>query len=105
MPVLHTKPVAPAGYESTDWLSEVDEILRMLRELDPGAPDVVIEICMGLYARAVEMDVQLARMPSNGLADWVRKNQVAQVLDLIVFMHKSASRMVEVRRQEIELSR
>lgn len=86
-----------------------DEIMTMvttLRELEDAMPDVIMSACMAFMARCTEIHLQLVRVEgSYRKAKTFRVTQLAKVMDLIEFEFKGASRLIEVRRQDVELSR
>lgn len=85
---------------------EIDAILAVMTSLDPAMPDQVIATCMALMGRATELLVVIGRSEAtHRRLKVVRLSQLEPVMALIDFMFKGASRMVEIRRQEIDLSR
>lgn len=98
---------AVASLESTASLE--DEIMTMvttLRELEDAMPDVIMSTCMAFMARCTEIHLQLVRIEgSHRKAKTFRVTQLAKVMELIEFEFKGASRLIEVRRQDVELSR
>lgn len=117
MPILHTKesPVRAAG--RADQLiaelapdasleEELDAMVEALKVLDPTAPDLIMSTCMALMARCTELYLQLVRIEgTHRKARVFRTSQLQKVMDLIDFEFKGASRLIEVRRQEVELSK
>lgn len=86
-----------------------DEIMAMvvtLRNLEDAMPDVIMSTCMGYMARCTEIHLQIIRVEgSNRRLKTFRVTQLSKVMELIEFQFKGASRLIEVRRQEVELSR
>ncbi len=85
---------------------ELDAMLLDLIGADMEIPDEVIRICAGYMARCTELHVKIVRVEgeNRGLR-WIRTQQITKVMDLIEFIYKAASRIVEIRRQDTELSR
>lgn len=108
MPVLHAKPQlktveAPAGGSLEE---ELDGMVHTIESLDPGEPDVIMATCMALMARCTEIYLNLVRIEAeNRRARVFRTTQLQKVMDLIDFQFRGASRLIEVRRQEVELSK
>jgi len=117
MPVLQVKSSQPPKVSTPDvQLSslsehstleeEIDAIIKVMRDLHMQDPETMLTSCMALMARATEIHVGLIRMEANmRKAKAFRTMQLAKVIELIEFEFKAASRLVEVRRQEIELSK
>lgn len=85
---------------------ELSAMVRTLVEMDGHTPDVFMSTCMALMARCTELWLQLVRIEGrHRKAKAIRTMQLQRVMDLIDFESKSASRLIEVRRQEIELSK
>lgn len=77
-----------------------------IRELGLDLPDQVIQACTSFMARCTELHVQMVRVEgSSRHIRWVRTQQLTKVMELIEFTYKAASRLVEIRRQDVELSR
>jgi hypothetical protein len=89
-----------AGYEE-----ELDAIVVDLQNIIWDLPDEVMRLCQGYMARCTEMHLNLVRMGSNRAAKFVRTQQLAKVMELIDFTYKAASRSVEIRRQDVEMSK
>jgi hypothetical protein len=86
--------------------AEIDAILATLSRMDSTMPDQVIITCMALMARATELAVALSRQEAtNRRLKVVRISQLQPTIELIDFTFRGASRLVELRRQEIELSK
>lgn len=86
-----------------------DEIIAMvttITNLDFSQADVVMTTCMGYMGRCTEIWLQLLRIEGpHRKAKTFRVMHLQKVMDLIEFEYKAASRLIEVRRQEVELSR
>jgi len=86
-----------------------DEVIAMVTSiqiLDLTQADVVMAMCMGYMARCTEIWLQLLRIEgAHRKAKTFRVMYLQKVMDLIEFEYKAASRLIEVRRQEVELSR
>ncbi len=117
MPVLQVKssqlPSTPAPDSRISSLSshptledEIDAIVDTMKDLSSASPDVMLSTCMALMARLTEIHIGLIRLePNMRKAKAFRTSQLQKVMDLVEFEFKAASRLVEVRRQEIELSK
>ena len=85
---------------------EITEMVINLREMQDATPDLIITTCMGYMARCTEIHLQLIRVEgTNRKLKTFRVTQLAKVMELIEFEFRGASRLIEVRRQEVELSR
>lgn len=85
---------------------EMDTMVAALQELDPSAPDLIMSTCMALMARCTEIYLQLVRVEGiHRKARVFRTTQLQPIMDLLDFYFKGASRLIEVRRQEVELSK
>ncbi len=86
-----------------------DEIIAMvsnITNLDFAQADVVMTTCMGYMGRCTEIWLQLLRIEGqHRKAKTFRVMHLQKVMDLIEFEYKAASRLIEVRRQEIDLSK
>jgi len=90
-----------------DLEAELDAmLLDLVQAADIQLPDEVIRMCAAYMARCTELHVRIVRVEgeNRGLR-WIRTQQLDKVMDLIEFMYKAASRIVEIRRQDTELSR
>jgi hypothetical protein len=85
--------------------AEIDLMLRTMRTFWELEPDHVMRFCGALSARCSELAVHLHRL--EGRRDWkqIRTMQVDRCLAELDRQFKLASRMIEVRRQDIETSR
>ncbi len=85
---------------------ELDAMLFDLIKAEMELPDEVIRMCAGYMARLTELHVRIVRIEGENRGyRWVRTQQINKVEDLIEFLYKAASRLVEIRRQDTELSR
>lgn len=85
---------------------EIMAMVTTLRELEDAMPDVIMSTCMAFMARCTEIYLQLVRAEgSYRKAKVFRVTQLSKVMELIEFEFKGASRLIEVRRQDVELSR
>jgi cytosine/adenosine deaminase-related metal-dependent hydrolase len=84
---------------------EIDLALRAVRGFWEMEPDQVMQMASALSARATELSVHLHRL--EGKREWrqIRTMQVERLLAELDRQFKIASRMLEVRRQDIETSR
>lgn len=117
MPVLQVKDpngvTALRSSDSTDLIppgldvsDELDVMVQMLKRLNTDRPDVIMSTCMSLMARCTELHLQLFRAEmGNRRNKVIRTMELEKVIDLVEFMFRGASRIVEIRRQDTELSR
>ena len=85
---------------------EIESILETMTSLDMAKVGMVLETCMGMMGRCTEMHIDLSRLEmTDRKAKVVRTMYLKPVMDLIEFLFKGGSRMTEVYRQEMELSR
>ncbi|MEO6157939.1 MAG: hypothetical protein ABIQ39_09950 [Ilumatobacteraceae bacterium] len=84
---------------------EVDLMLRAVRGFWQMEPDQVMRMSSAMSARCTELEVHLHRL--EGKREWkqVRTMQVDRLLMELDRQFKVASRLLEVRRQDIETSR
>lgn len=109
----HLAPVSAATAATTGLGSMAtleNEIDAMLTDLTKNAaldlPDEVMRMCSAFMGRCTEIHVQVVRVEGRDRElRWFRTQQLAKVMDLIEFMYRSASRIVEIKRQEVELSK
>lgn len=102
------KPFAQdlAPFEGDSLEDEVIAMVTSIKELDFSQADVVMAMCMGYMARCTEIWLQLLGIEgTHRKAKTFRVMHLQKVMDLIEFEYKAASRLIEVRRQEVELSR
>lgn len=85
--------------------SEVDLMLTSLRGFWQKEPDQRMRMITAMSARCTEMAVHLHRL--EGRREWrqIRTMQVDRLLTELDRQFKIASREIEVRRQDIELTR
>lgn len=85
---------------------EIDAMVHTIQAIDMGLPDQMIATCMALMGRCTELHILLVRAEGQyRRAKAFRVNQLAKVMELIDFEYRAASRLIEVRRQEVELSK
>lgn len=84
---------------------EIDLMLRTVRGFWELEPDAVAKLIQALSARCTEMCVHLHRL--EGRREWrqVRTQQVERLLAELDRQWKLASRLIEIRRQDLELMR
>lgn len=93
-------------FEGDSLEDEIVEMVSNIKNLDFSQADVVMAMCMGYMARCTEVWLQLLRIEGqHRKAKTFRVMHLQKVMDLIEFEYKAASRLIEVRRQEIDLSR
>jgi hypothetical protein len=85
---------------------EIDLMFRTIREFHSMEPDQVLILSSAISARASEMSVHLHRL-ENKHREWrqIRTMQVNVVLAELDRQFKDHSRLIEVRRQDLELIR
>jgi hypothetical protein len=82
---------------------ELDGILVVIRDFWTMEPDQVMAHCASLTARLTELEVLLHRVEARDRQfKQIRTMQVQKILDEVDRQFKIASRLVEVRRQDIE---
>jgi hypothetical protein len=110
----HILPDVPALRKISDMSAsanledELDAIVESLQEMIRAGetPDVLMNACMAMQARCTEIYLQLVRIEGKvRKARLFRTAQLQKVMDLLEFTFKGASRLIEMRRQDIELSR
>lgn len=84
---------------------EIDLMLRTVRGFWELEPDQVAKLIQAMAARCTELCIHLHRL--EGRREWkqVRTQQVERLLAELDRQWKLASRLIEVRRQDIDLSR
>jgi len=84
---------------------EIDMMLRTIRTFWELEPDQRMRFITAMSARCTEMSVHLHRL--EGRREWrqIRTMQVERLLTELDRQFRIASREVEVRRQDLELSR
>lgn len=82
---------------------EIDLMLRTVREFWNMEPDQVMRTASAFSARCTELSIHLFRL--EGRREWkqVRTMQVDKLISELDRQFKLASRLVEVRRQDIAL--
>ena len=85
--------------------SEIDTMLATVREFWNMEPDAVMRMSSALSARCTEMSVYFYRF--EGRREWkqVRTMQVEKLLAEIDRQFRMSSRLVEIRRQDMETMR
>lgn len=83
---------------------ELDAMISDIKNASLDLPDEMIGLCAAYMARCTEIHVRLIRVGSRA-ANFLRTQQLAKVMELLEFSYRAASRIVEIRRQESELSR
>ncbi len=93
-------------FEGDSLEDEIMDMVSNITNLDFAQADVVMAMCMGYMGRCTEIWLQLLRIEgTHRKAKTFRVMHLQKVMDLIEFEYKAASRLIEVRRQEVELSR
>jgi hypothetical protein len=98
--------LSPAGYLGTreEIEKELDLIAAAIRMFYRKQPDQVMRECAGYSARLTEMAVLLHRVEAgNRQYTRIRTQQVERFLSELDRQFKTASRLVEVQRQDLEL--
>jgi hypothetical protein len=94
------------AFEGNNLYGEVEAMVQTIQSVIDSQPDVIMSTCMALMARCTEIWIQLLRVEGeNRKAKTFRTMHLQKVMDLIDFEFKGASRLIEVARQEVELSR
>lgn len=89
-----------------DITDELDAMVKDLCGINWDVPDEVLRLCQAFMARCTEIYLILVRVEGgNRGLKFVRTQQLVKVMELIEFTYKSSSRSVEIRRQDVELSR
>lgn len=83
---------------------ELDAMVEDIKNASLDLPDEMIGLCAAYMARCTEMHIRLIRVGSRA-ANYLRTQQLAKVMELLEFSYRAASRIVEIRRQESEMSR
>lgn len=83
--------------------AELDAVLAETRRFWSLQPDQVMQMCAAFTARLTELEVLLHRAETRDRQyKQIRTLQVHKILDECERQFKIASRLVEVRRQDIE---
>ena len=89
-----------------EYEAELRTILETLTSLDMANVGRVLETCMGLMGRCTEIHIDLQRREFvHRKAKVIRTLYLRPVMDLIEFIFKGGSRLTEVYRQELEMSK
>lgn len=89
-----------------DYQQEIEAILTTVTSLDMGNVRMVIETCMGMMGRCTEIHMDLTKRElTDRKAKVVRTLYLKPVMDLIEFLFRGGSRLTEVYRQEMEMSK
>lgn len=85
--------------------SEIDLMLRTVRSFWEMEPDQVMRMSSAMSARCTEMAVHLHRL--EGKREWkqIRTMQVERLISELDRQFKISSRLVEIRRQDLEVAR
>lgn len=85
--------------------AEIDTMLSAVRDFWQMEPDQRMRMSTAMSARCTEMCIHLHRL--EGVRQWrqIRTMQVEKVLAELDRQFKIASREIEVRRQDLELTR
>ena len=98
--------VEPTGDLIADYQTEIELILETITSLDMANVGMVIEACMGLMGRCTEIHIELSKLELRSRkAKVVKTVYLKPVIDLIEFIFKGGSRLTEVYRQELEMSK
>jgi hypothetical protein len=110
-PVVAFNALAPLGSPGSlgtreDIQDELDGIAAAIRQFHIKHPDQVMRECSAYSARLSELCVLLHRVESvDRQYTRIRTQQVDRYLAEVDRQFKTASRLVEIHRQDIELSR
>jgi hypothetical protein len=86
--------------------AELDMIASSIRTFHRLQPDQVLKYCAGYTARLTELTVLLHRVESsNRQYTRLRTMQVQKYVEELERQWKTASRMVEIMRQDLEMAR
>lgn len=100
--------LGPAGHlgPPAEVEKELDLIAAAIRTFHLKPPDMVMRECSGYSARLTEMAVLVHRVESQSrLWTKIRTQQIQRFLDEVDRQWKTASRLIEVSRQDVELLR
>lgn len=106
--VPETAALAAAGRLGTraEIEAELDGILLIIRDFWTMEPDQVMSHCAAMSARLTELEVLLHRVEVRDRTyKQIRTMQVQKISDELDRQFRVASRLVEVRRQDIEALR
>ncbi len=97
---------APELTKLEEYQEELEGIVDTLTSLDMAQVGPLLQACMGLMGRCTEMHIELTYMElTDRKAKVLRTLYLKPVMDLIEFLFKGGSRLTEVYRQEMELSK
>lgn len=83
---------------------EIDGILLLIRDFYTMEPDQVMAHCASVTARLTELEVLLHRVETRDRTyKQIRTMQVQKVISEVERQFKIASRLIEVRRQDLAL--
>lgn len=83
--------------------AEIDDMADAIRDFWQMEPDQVMRACSAYTARCSELYIKLHRIEGRERAyKQIRTQHVNTLLDELDRQHKIASRMLEVRRQDLE---
>jgi len=85
--------------------NEIDTMLRTVRSFWEMEPDQRMRLITAMSARCTEMAIHLHRLERHREWRQIRTMQVERLLTELDRQFKIASREVEVRRQDLEMSR
>lgn len=86
--------------------AELDGILVVIRDFWTMEPDHVMSHCAAMTARLTELEVLLHRVEVRDRQfKQIRTMQVQKIIDELERQFKIASRLIEVRRQDMETIR
>ncbi len=93
-------------FDGKDLYEEVEDMVSTLQGVVEDTPDIMVKTAMALMARCTEIWIQLLRVEQvDRRAKAFRTLQLQKIMELIDFEYKAASRLIEVARQEVDLSR
>lgn len=106
VPEIASELAVGALVSKQDVEDEIDLMLRTIRTFWEMEPDQVMRMIAALSARATELTVHLHRLDTK-FREWkqVRTMQVDKIILELDRQFKIASRMLEVRRQDLEMAR
>lgn len=95
------------AFSGGTWEQELDHMVARVRDLvSIGDPGQILVVCMSFMARCTELALALVRVEEdNRKARHFRTSQLQRVMDLLDFEFRGASRMVELKRQELDATR
>lgn len=83
--------------------AEIDVMLRAVREFWQMEPDEVGRLCQAMSARCTELAVHLQRVETQREWKRIRTMQIVPLIDEMKRQWAIASRLIELRRQDLEL--